>query len=79
MGEEDKRPEEKVTWDGHSSSAEAAARLARANITLDEQIQQIQTIMGHLQDETIVPSDVGIEQVPFYELITSTILFPCRK
>ena len=44
-----------------------------------EQIQQIQTIMGHLQDETIVPSDVGIEQVPFYELITSSILFPCRK
>ena len=47
MGEEDKRPEEKVTWDGHSSSAEAAARLARANITLDEQIQQIHRTKGN--------------------------------
>lgn len=36
----------KVTWDGHSSSAEAAARAARANVTLDEQIEQIHRQKG---------------------------------
>ena len=54
MGEEDKRPEEKVTWDGHSSSAEAAARLARANITLDEQIQQIHRTKGNYVNKNTV-------------------------
>ena len=51
MGEEDKRPDERVTWDGHSSSAEAAARQARANISLDEQIQQIHRTKGLLGSE----------------------------
>ena len=51
MGEEDKRPDERVTWDGHSSSAEAAARQARANISLDEQIQQIHRTKGLLGNE----------------------------
>lgn len=37
---------DKVTWDGHSSSAEAAARAARANVTLDEQIEQIHRQKG---------------------------------
>ena len=51
MGEEDKRPDERVTWDGHSSSAEAAARQARANISLDEQIQQIHRTKGLIGNE----------------------------
>merc|ERR1712223_410713 len=51
MGEENKRPDERVTWDGHSSSAEAAARQARANISLDEQIQQIHRTKGLLGNE----------------------------
>ena len=44
MGEEDGRrmgEPEKVIWDGHSSSSEAAARAARANISLNDQIEQI--------------------------------------
>ena len=43
MGEEERRAAEpdKITWDGHSSSAEAAARAARANISLNDQIEQI--------------------------------------
>merc|ERR1712098_360864 len=46
MGEEEKLAGEKVTWDGHSSSAEAAARAARANISLDDQIAQIHRQMA---------------------------------
>lgn len=49
IGEEDKRPE-KVTWDGHSNSVEATNRAARANITIEEQIQQIHKIQGLLPE-----------------------------
>ncbi|PSN58439.1 Splicing factor 3A subunit 1 [Blattella germanica] len=51
IGEEDKRKDEKVTWDGHTSSVEAATRAARANITLEEQIHQIHKVKGLLPDE----------------------------
>lgn len=44
IGEEDTRKDEKVTWDGHTSSVEAATRAARANITLEEQIHQIHKV-----------------------------------
>lgn len=48
IGEEDKRREEKVTWDGHTASMEAATRAARANITIEEQIHQIHKVKGLL-------------------------------
>lgn len=51
IGEEDKRKEDKVTWDGHTSSVEAATRAARANITLEDQIHQIHKVKGLLPDE----------------------------
>ncbi|XP_063216659.1 splicing factor 3A subunit 1 [Bacillus rossius redtenbacheri] len=51
IGEEDKKKDEKVTWDGHTSSVEAATRAARANITLEEQIHQIHKVKGLLPDE----------------------------
>lgn len=51
IGEEDKRREEKVTWDGHTASMEAATRAARANITIEEQIHQIHKVKGLLPDE----------------------------
>lgn len=44
IGEEDVKKDEKVTWDGHTSSVEAATRAARANITLEEQIHQIHKV-----------------------------------
>ncbi len=54
MGEEDTKRQpgdaDKVTWDGHSSSAEAAARAARANITLNDQIEQIHRNKGLIPD-----------------------------
>merc|ERR1711881_553587 len=55
MGEEEnKRPNEpeKVTWDGHSSSAEAAARAARVNISLNDQIEQIHRNKGLIPDSS---------------------------
>merc|ERR1719210_932951 len=54
MGEEETMTKQmeaqKVTWDGHSSSAEAAARAARANISLNDQIEQIHRNKGLIPD-----------------------------
>jgi len=70
MGEEEKLAGEKVTWDGHSSSAEAAARAARANISLDDQIAQIHRQKGLIPDQqdtkTVVvaaPPQPAVQQV----------------
>ena len=55
-----------VTWDGHTSSVEAATRAARANITLEEQIHQIHKVKGLLPDEEkekIGPKPVGARPV----------------
>ncbi|CAG9787430.1 unnamed protein product [Diatraea saccharalis] len=51
IGEEEKRRDDRVTWDGHTSSVEAATRAARAHITLEDQIQQIHKVKGLLPDE----------------------------
>ncbi|XP_056642343.1 splicing factor 3A subunit 1 [Diorhabda sublineata] len=62
IGEEDVKKDEKVTWDGHTSSVEAATRAARANITLEEQIHQIHKVKGLLPDEEkekIGPKNIG--------------------
>ena len=64
MGEEERRAAEpdKITWDGHSSSAEAAARAARANISLNDQIEQIHRSKGLIQDsvkESIGPQSTA--------------------
>lgn len=49
--EEEPRKDDRVTWDGHTSSVEAATRAARANITLEDQIHQIHKVKGLLPDE----------------------------
>lgn len=63
LGEEDEfRKDDRVTWDGHTSSVEAATRAARANITLEDQIHQIHKVKGLLPDEEkekIGPKPVG--------------------
>ncbi|XP_065216970.1 splicing factor 3A subunit 1 [Planococcus citri] len=51
IGEEDVRKDDKITWDGHTSSVEAATRAARANITIEDQIHQIHKVKGLLPDE----------------------------
>ena len=44
LGEEETKKDDRVTWDGHTSSVEAATRAARANITLEDQIHQIHKV-----------------------------------
>ncbi|KAI2809692.1 splicing factor 3a, subunit 1 [Blomia tropicalis] len=70
IGEEEKAPE-KVTWDGHTNSVEATTRAARANITIEEQIQQIHKMKGLLPDDekekigpAIIPSSSSGIQAP---------------
>lgn len=70
MGEEEtmRGREEKVTWDGHSSTAEHAARAARVNISLNDQIEQIHRNKGLIPDsakESIGPqSSVQVHAPP---------------
>ena len=53
MGEEDRRLiDDKIQWDGHTSSAEATARAARANISLSDQIEQIHRAKGLIPDSS---------------------------
>jgi splicing factor 3A subunit 1 len=52
IGEQgDQRSREKVTWDGYTSSAEATRKAARANITIEDQIQQIHRMKGLVDDD----------------------------
>ena len=51
IGEEEKKEPEKVTWDGHTASMDAATRAARANISINEQIHQIHKVKGLLPDQ----------------------------
>uniref|UniRef100_A0A3B3YYN7 Uncharacterized protein n=1 Tax=Poecilia mexicana TaxID=48701 RepID=A0A3B3YYN7_9TELE len=54
IGEEEiQKPEEKVTWDGHSGSMARTQQAAQANITLQEQIEAIHKAKGLVgEDET---------------------------
>ncbi|XP_045467739.1 splicing factor 3A subunit 1 [Harmonia axyridis] len=70
IGEEDVRKDEKVTWDGHTSSVEAATRAARANITLEEQIHQIHKVKGLLPDEE--KEKIGPKNVPNKPVVKSS-------
>lgn len=62
LGEEETRKDERVTWDGHTSSVEAATRAARAHITLEDQIHQIHKVKGLLPDEE--KEKIGPKPVP---------------
>lgn len=62
LGEEETRKDDRVTWDGHTSSVEAATRAARANITLEDQIHQIHKVKGLLPDEE--KEKIGPKPIP---------------
>jgi splicing factor 3A subunit 1 len=51
LGEEEPRKDDRVTWDGHTSSVEAATRAAARNVSLEDQIHQIHKVKGLLPDE----------------------------
>nr|KAF6465831.1 hypothetical protein HJG63_011218 [Rousettus aegyptiacus] len=58
IGEEEiQKPEEKVTWDGHSGSMARTQQAAQANITLQEQIEAIHKAKG------LVPEDDTKEKI----------------
>ncbi|CAK8680307.1 splicing factor 3A subunit 1-like [Clavelina lepadiformis] len=53
VGEEEIPPEEKVAWDGHSSSANLTQKQAKANVSIEEQLQHIQKTQGMLVDHEL--------------------------
>ncbi|XP_053324530.1 splicing factor 3A subunit 1 [Spea bombifrons] len=58
IGEEEiQKPEEKVTWDGHSGSMARTQQAAQANITLQEQIEAIHKAKG------LVPEEDGKDKI----------------
>ncbi|KAJ1092562.1 hypothetical protein NDU88_005672 [Pleurodeles waltl] len=58
IGEEEiQKPEEKVTWDGHSGSMARTQQAAQANITLQEQIEAIHKAKG------LVPEDDSKDKI----------------
>lgn len=66
LGEEE-RKDERVTWDGHTSSVEAATRAAARNVSLEDQIHQIHKVKGLLPDEEkekIGPKQVATVSAP---------------
>lgn len=63
IGEEEVKAKDKITWDGYSSSAEATARAARTNISIEDQIQQIHKIKGLVEEEN-KPDKIGPAFVP---------------
>jgi splicing factor 3A subunit 1 len=65
LGEEETRKDDRVTWDGHTSSVEAATRAAARNVSLEDQIHQIHKVKGLLPDEEkekIGPKPIGSNQ-----------------
>jgi len=64
IGEEEVRPAEKVTWDGHATSAESAARAARVNVSLDDQIAQIHRQKGLMEEAMPMPKVVVAPPAP---------------
>ncbi|XP_066500734.1 splicing factor 3A subunit 1 [Hoplias malabaricus] len=79
IGEEEiQKPEEKVTWDGHSGSMARTQQAAQANITLQEQIEAIHKAKGLVQEddnkEKIGPSKPS--DVPQPPLPSTTITIP---
>ncbi|XP_073527548.1 splicing factor 3A subunit 1 isoform X1 [Phyllobates terribilis] len=58
IGEEEiQKPEEKVTWDGHSGSMARTQQAAQANISLQEQIEAIHKAKG------LVPEEDGKDKI----------------
>jgi len=64
VGEEEQRVNEKNTWDGHSSSAEAAARAARKDVSLRDQIDQIHKQKGLIPDKERETRTVTVKPPP---------------
>ncbi|XP_032899211.1 splicing factor 3A subunit 1 [Amblyraja radiata] len=81
IGEEEiQKPEEKVTWDGHSGSMARTQQAAQANITLQEQIEAIHKAKGLVpEDDTkdkIGPSKPELLQLPSLSSASNSSMNP---
>ncbi|CAF1083321.1 unnamed protein product [Rotaria sordida] len=59
IGEEERRPDDKVQWDGHTATAEKTSKKALANITIEEQINAIHRSQGLIDDEASAANRIG--------------------
>lgn len=65
IGEEEKRANDKVIWDGYSSSAQQAVSAAQSKITIEEQIQDIRKrVYPDPAKEKIGPAVIPQQQQP---------------
>jgi len=59
IGEEETRPDPKMAWDGHGSTADSAAKAARIGVTVEDQIAQIHRQKGLMTGEPEPPMPVS--------------------
>ncbi|UJR14059.1 hypothetical protein I4U23_001056 [Adineta vaga] len=59
IGEEDRRADDKVQWDGHTATAEKTSKKAMANITMEDQINAIHRSQGLLDDDASAANRIG--------------------
>ena len=52
VGEEDKKLDDAVTWDGHSNSMDKTSKRAMTGITLEDQIKAIHASQGLIDDDS---------------------------
>ena len=75
MGEEEKRASD-TGWDGYTASAESAAKAARANVTMNDQIEHMQRTKSMMEaKEAIGPKPTGPSSVPA-PVTTTTVPAP---
>ena len=67
IGEEEKRANDKVIWDGYSSSAQQAVSAAQSKITIEEQIQDIRKrVYPDPAKDKIGPAVIPQQQPPIH-------------
>lgn len=90
MGEEERREPQKPQWDGYKSSVESVKSAGRANISIEEQIQQIHKVKGLLPDPekdrigpvvtpgTSAQAPRAIPSTPSVSIVTTQIQVPSQ-
>merc|ERR1740122_447260 len=64
IGEEETRPDPKMAWDGHGSTADSAAKAARIGVTVEDQIAQIHRQKGLMTGEPMPPMPMMDDDEP---------------
>ena len=79
VGEEEIPPEEKVAWDGHSSSANLTQKQAKANVSIEEQLQHIQKTQGMLVDHELEKIGPKVAQLSLriFNVTVTNLTYQC--